>query len=253
MSAVAYERRGAGEALVLVHPLGGDRHSWDPVLDGLAAERDVIAVDLPGFGDSDPLAEPPKPTPRALMVALGGLLDELGIERAHVAGNSLGAWVALELALAGRARSVTALCPAGLWPAPLAPRLGAARQVARLALPLVPLLVWRPGGRRLALAATVARPERVPASDAARMIRAYARAPGFDAVNAAMRAGRFEGLERIRVPVTLAWGERDRLVAPPRHVPTTVRQVVLRGCGHLPMWDDPAAVTRLLLSMSATS
>jgi len=101
------------------------------------------------------------------------------------------------------------------------------------------------------LAGSVARPELVPAAAAAALIRAYATAPGFARTNALMRSGRFQGLERIRVPVTLAWGEHDRLVAPPAHLPQNVRSVQLRGCGHIPTWDDPGAVTRVLLQGSA--
>ncbi len=65
-----------------------------------------------------------------------------------------------------------------------------------------------------------------------------------------MRAGRFAGLEQIQVPVTLAWPEHDRLVTRPRRLPANTRSVVLRGCGHIPMWDDPEAVTELLLEAS---
>ena len=156
-----------------------------------------------------------------------------------MAGNSLGGWVALELAAAGHARSVTAIAPAGLWPEPLAPKRGIARGLAKVIRPGLPALVRSPAGRRLALAATVADAERVPPAAALRLVRAYADAPGFEAVNRAMRAGRFTRLEHIRVPVTLAWPEHDRLVARPAHLPPTVRNVALPGAGHVPMWDAP--------------
>ena len=82
----------------------------------LAAEFDVLAVDLPGFGESPPLPAGQEPTPAALAAAVAGLLDELGIDRPHVAGNSLGGWVALELAALRPLASVALLSPAGLWP-----------------------------------------------------------------------------------------------------------------------------------------
>ena len=104
--------------------------------------------------------------------------------------------------------------------------------------------------RALALAGTVAHPERVPREDAVRLVRAYAEAPGYAAANDAMRAGRFADLERIRVPVTLAWPDRDRLVGRPAHLPPRVRSVVLHDCGHMPMWDDPEQVARVLLQAS---
>jgi pimeloyl-ACP methyl ester carboxylesterase len=244
------DRTGAGPALVLLHPLGADRRVWAPVVELLAGEREVIAVDLPGFGDSPPLDGPEEPSPAVLARAVDEGLAALGVDEYDVAGNSLGGWVALELALAGRARSVVAIGPAGLWPEPLAPKRGLARGVARLALPLMGPLTRAPALKRSLLSMFVAHPERVPASAARDLIRAYARAPGFPEVNAAMRARTFSGLDRIAVPVTLAWPEHDRMVARPRHVPEGVRYHILDGCGHLPMWDDPRQVAELLLSRS---
>ena len=243
---LAYDRHGSGPPLVLLHALGADRRSWDPVVDRLGSERDVVAVDLPGFGGSPPRVDRPDPAARAR--AVGAFVrDQLGLDRPHVAGNSLGGWVALELALAGGARSVTAIAPAGLWPEPLMPKRGVARTAARWLLPVVPLLARTARGRRALLAGAVARPDLVAPSAAAHLVRAYARAPGFHEVKAAMRAGRFGALDRISVPVTLAWCEHDRLVAPLRHVPPGVRSVHLRGCGHLPAWDAPDQVARVLL------
>jgi pimeloyl-ACP methyl ester carboxylesterase len=247
---VAFERRGAGEPLVLIHALGADRRMWDPVLDRLAEERDVIALDLPGFGGS-PAVDPARPVDLAAAVA--AQLAALGVERPHVAGNSLGGWVALELAYAGEARSVTAIAPAGLWAEPLLPKRATARALARALLPAIPLLLRSERGRRAALAANVAHPERVPYDAALRLVRAYATAPGFDAVNTAMRAGRFGELAELTVPVTLAWPDRDRIVSRPRALPGNVRSVVLHGCGHLPTWDDPAQVAELLLAEGRTT
>lgn len=243
---IAYERRGAGPALVLLHPLGTDRHVWHPVLDRLAERHDVIALDLPGFGESPALDGPVHP--RDLADAVAAFLREQGIERPYVAGNSHGGWIALELALAGVASRVTAIAPAGLWARPLAPKRGAGRAFARVALPLLPRLARSPRWRAILLSASVAHPERVPAGEAEHMIRAYATAPGMRATNDAMRASRFEDLARIEVPVTLGWPELDRLVARPRTLPPNVRSVVLRDCGHIPMWDDPAQVVALIES-----
>jgi pimeloyl-ACP methyl ester carboxylesterase len=241
-------RRGSGPPLVLLHTLGTDHHMWDPVLDRLAVAREVLALDLPGFGGSPPVDGG---SPPALAAALIEWLAGQGIARPHVAGNSLGGWVALEMAATGHAASVTAIAPAGLWAAPLEPRRATARAVARALLPvLAPLLRWPPA-RRLALGGTVARPENVPVADALRLVRAYATAPGFDDANAAMRGSRFAALDAITVPVTLAWPEYDRLVRRLRRVPPRVRSVALPGCGHLPTWDDPGRVAALLLEGSA--
>lgn len=243
-------RRGGGEPLVLIHPLGGELVVWEPVLDLLARERDAIAVDMPGFGASPPLPGGAEPTPMALAAAVRAFLDSLGIDRAHVAGISLGGWVALELAKEGRALSATGLCPAGFWSRPLQPRESRARRLGRPLLPLLAALVRSERGRRALLAATVAHPERVPPDHAARLVRAYVTAPAFEGANAAMRAAVFSGLDRIAAPVTLAWAEHDRLVREPRRGVPGARRVELRGCGHLPTWDDPAQVAAVLLEAS---
>lgn len=253
---LAYERRGAGPPLVLLHPLGADRHVWDPVLDRLAADRDVIALDLPGFGKSAPLAveRGQTPTPERLAAAVRAFaVGELGLADGawHVAGNSLGGWVALALALDGAVATVTAIAPAGLWARPLGPRPSVARRAARLASPLVGLATHSEGLRRLILAGSVGHPDRVPPAAAARLVRAYAHGADFPAVNAAMRSGNFTELAAIAVPVTLAWPELDRLVGRPRALPPQVRNVALTDCGHIPMWDDPEAVATVLLEGSA--
>ena len=237
---------------MLVHTLGTDHRMWDPVIERLARERDVIAVDMPGFGGSPPL-DGGAPAPAAeLAAAIARFVrDELGVERPHVAGNSLGGWVALELGLQDAARSVTAIAPAGLWRGGLAPKRYVARGVARAMLPALPLLMAAPAGRRAALTTTSAHPERIPPAAARQLVRAYALAPGFEAASNAMRAGSFGGLGRIAVPVTLVWPELDRLVRRPDHVPPQVHEIALAGAGHMPTWDDPAAVAAALLEGSS--
>ena len=249
--ALEHVRRGGGEPLVLLHPLGGSLVVWEPVLDRLAAERDVIALDMPGFGGSPALADGAAPTPQGLAAGVAAFLDSLGIQDAHLAGNSLGAWVAIELARSGRARSVTGLAPAGFWVRPLGPRAGIEpRTLARLALPLLPLLSRSARGRSLALGGAVAHPERVPPATARRLVRDYARSPAFVGANAAMRSGLVGEVEQLSVPVTLAWAEHDRLVTRPKRPVRGATMVDLPGCGHIPTWDDPELVSRVVLEGS---
>jgi pimeloyl-ACP methyl ester carboxylesterase len=247
-----YVRRGSGEPLVLIHPLGAELVVWEPVLGRLARERDVIALDLPGFGASPPLPDDVAPTPQLLAGAVAEFLGGLGIQRAHLAGNSLGGWIALELAKAGHALSVAPLCSAGFWSRPLGPRARRdVRRLGRALLPALATLVRSTAGRRLLLRESVAHPERVPPDAAARLVRSYVTAPGYDGANAEMRAAVFTGVEDIRVPVTLIWAELDRLVRRPSETVEDWRTVMLRGCGHIPTWDDPAQVARALLLASA--
>lgn len=204
---------------------------------------------MPGFGESPSLNGTP-PAPAALASAVHSFLGDIGVERYHVAGCSLGGWVALELAHAGHALSVAGLCTAGLWAKPLAPRQERARRSARLALPLLPLITRSARGRRLALGSVMTRPERVPPAAARALIRSYALSPAMPEASRLMRASRFEQLAAIDVSVTLAWAEFDGLVSPPRSVPDGVRTVELPGCGHVPMWDDPELIARVLLDAS---
>ncbi len=189
---LAHDRTGSGPALVLLHPLGADRHVWEPVVPALSARRTVIAADLPGFGRSPPLRGA-TPTPAALAEAVADGLAQLDLERdgdgrVHVAGNSLGGWIALELALRGVAATVTAIAPAGLWPEPLLPKASTSHRLARLFERLAVPAVASTAGRRALLAGSIVHPERMTAAQAQALVRAYGRAPGFIAVNDAMRA-----------------------------------------------------------------
>ena len=254
---LAHERHGQGEPLVLVHGIGSQWQVWLPVLDALPRERDVIAVDLPGFGDSPPLDG--RPTVRALANAVAAFLDELGLEDAHVAGNSLGGGIALELGRAGRARSVTALSPIGFWNQReweyARASLRTMVRFVRLAEPIMPVLL-RPGlGRTLLLAQVMSRPWRLPADGAVEAVRNLASSPGFDATLEAMDGWRFVRGHELRCPVTIAWAQRDWLLIPrqanrARRALPDARHVTIAGCGHVPVSDDPEQVGRVLLDGS---
>ena len=163
---LSYERRGAGEPLVLIHGLGGSKRVWDPVLDLLAPERDVIAPDAPGAGRSPALPEGIAPSAANLGAEISGLCERLGVNRPHVAGNSLGAWIALEIAKAGRAASVCAISPAGLWRRPLGPRAFDAHRLARALRPLIGAAVASRPLRERLLATTMAHPEHLTRAEA---------------------------------------------------------------------------------------
>ncbi len=203
---LAHVRRGRGEPLLLLHGLGATGRVWDPVLDRLAAERDVIALDMPGFGASDPLPAGVPPTAANLAAEIAHFCarEEIGIP--HTAGNSLGGWVALELGRAGAATSVTALSPAGLWRRPLGPRRVDSRRWARRLRPLVSLALRSGRGRRAMLATTVAHPERVPPAAARDLVLGWVDSPVYDAANHEMRAAVFDPAGYPQIPVTAGLG-----------------------------------------------
>ena len=233
-------------ALALIHPLGAWRGVWKPVIPLLEDSFDVVALDMPGFGDAPDLPEDVPATATNLAAAVRQALQDRGIERAHVAGISLGGWVALELGKTEAALSVTTLCAAGFWRRVLGPRPEIARSTARALLPVLRPLVSTARGRRTVLSGITAHPERVPPEDAYALVRAYARATGFTRANHEMRSDLFRGFEDIRVPVTMAWADRDRSVYPPDHVPAGIEVRTLRDCGHVPTWDSPEQVAAVI-------
>uniref|UniRef100_UPI000623F9CD alpha/beta fold hydrolase n=1 Tax=Allosalinactinospora lopnorensis TaxID=1352348 RepID=UPI000623F9CD len=116
-SRIVFDRRGRGAPVVLLHGLGHRRQAWYPVLGRLARWHEVIALDLPGFGQSPGPAGGDRYDLHSLVDAVQRVCAELGLERPHVAGNSLGGAIALELGAQGAAASVTALSPIGFSPA----------------------------------------------------------------------------------------------------------------------------------------
>ena len=254
--ALAYETHGCGPPLVLLHGTGSHRGMWDPVVAALARERRVIAVDLPGFAGS--ANAPAEPSPAGLTTYLEGWLAELGIDRPHVAGNSLGGGIALELARRHAVASATALSPIGFWtPQELAfaqRSLRAARAIVKRLRPVMPALTRTAAGRVALFSQIYGRPWRLPPDDARAALDAFVDGPAFDAVLEAAGHYRFGAADELRgVPVTIAWGTRDALLIPrqatrARRLLPWAQHVALRGCGHVPCHDDPEAVATVLLA-----
>jgi pimeloyl-ACP methyl ester carboxylesterase len=249
-------RQGDGPPLLLLHSLGGSLIQWSPVMDRLAAEHEVIAVDMPGFGKSPELPEGVEPRAANLATAALDFYDSLGIDgKPAVAGISLGGWTSIECARQGGATAVVALCPAGFWkrsPEASNQTVARARRSGRAASPLLRPIMSTARGRRRALGRFIHHPERLSPGEAEAIAKAYVTAPAYEEASALMRAGRVEELKGIKTPITLAWAEHDTLVRtrPLRDgiLPKRVEQVVLPGCGHVPTWDDPELVSRVILT-----
>lgn len=253
---LSYERTGDGEPLVLIHGTGSSGSAWRPVIPLLADHHEVVLLDLPGHGGSElpPPGVPPNPIGYAPLVA--DLLDALGLETVHAAGFSIGGWTSLELAKLGRARSVTGFGSAGLWK-PRSPRSSEAslwltRRSTRLFAPLLPYALGTSAGRTVFLSQQVGRPWRLSAEDAIQAARTMAATKGFDEHLKTTNRARFSGGEEIDVPVTMAFGTRERLLSKRggrrrEELPPHTRWRELPGCGHMPTWDDPALVARVIL------
>jgi pimeloyl-ACP methyl ester carboxylesterase len=258
---LVHERRGSGEPLVLLHGIGHHWRAWEPVIDRLAETHDVIAVDLPGFGHS-PMAENALPPgiPR-VTASVAEFLDSLGLERPHVAGNSLGGAIALELAAAGRVASATALSPAG-FASPGERRralavLAGHRIGAFTPIPVLRLLYRLDAGRAMSFGQLMARPRRLSVERALADTLALRGGKGYRMV---AKAGRTYTFQRrpIGVPVTIAWGTRDRILPysqaeRARRLLPDARHVALDGCGHVPMSDDPERVAAVILTTTSAA
>jgi pimeloyl-ACP methyl ester carboxylesterase len=251
---VNHIRRGAGEPLVLVHGIGHRLQAWLPVLDRLAEHHDVVAIDLPGFGESP---VPPDGMPRdmaATVAMMAAYFVAEGLDRPHVAGYSLGGAISLELAAAGYARSATAFSPAGFFTEAERRRTLATLRLMRASTYFPAVLIrqsMRIGAfRAFCYAPLLAYPRRLDYQRAVEDALALRRCRGFRAVARSSRGYRFGGSPSV--PVTVAWGAKDRILPPhqaerARELLPEARHVALPGCGHVPMTDDPDLVAELIL------
>jgi pimeloyl-ACP methyl ester carboxylesterase len=256
-------RGGAGRPLVLLHGLGLTWRSWKPVLGALEARHDVIALDLPGFGASAPLERGVRPTPRALADAVAGELDRLGLDAPIVLGNSLGGWIALELARRGRAERVVAIAPSGLEAPPERAYVIGLNELmrvrARVSAPFGRAVTRPLPTRALLFAGLRTRPWRVDPDDGTNELNAFGRSRAFQStLRWTVGASFAEGLAEIRVPVRIVFGTLDLMLGAltaPRFAAVIpgAELHALSGLGHVPMNDDPELVARTVLEFTDTA
>jgi pimeloyl-ACP methyl ester carboxylesterase len=251
-------RIGRGEPLVLLHGMGSSRRDFTAVAPLLAERFDVLALDLPGSGRSRHLAE--RPTVAALTDAVERTLDAEGVGRVHVLGNSLGARIALELAVRGRTRSVVAIAPSGLNVLPERVFQGTGMALARVAMrtaaPLIEPLSRSALGRAALLAPLKARPwstspdEAIGAREGFADTRDWWRTLFFGLLLDVPR-----GMDRIECPVTLVQGTADWVASGQtvRYLPMIPgsRFTPLLAAGHAPQSDRPATIARLVTETAA--
>jgi pimeloyl-ACP methyl ester carboxylesterase len=249
---INYDRGGSGPPLVLLHGIGHHWQAWRPVITELLPSFDVIACDSPGFGRSAPLATGVKPTIEAYAQAFADFFAELGVSRPSVAGNSMGGAIALELARRSAVSSVTAFSPAGFWTRGERRfcqfSLGLLAAVPPAMRPPVRMLATTRPGRAIVFKQTFGWPSRMPADEALGTLDDAWAAPAFAETLAAFDDYDFTAGDELRgTPVTIAWGRHDRLLIYSRQAPRArkrlpwARHVTLQA-GHVPFFDDPAAV-----------
>jgi pimeloyl-ACP methyl ester carboxylesterase len=246
---------GEGEPLVLIHGIGSSWRVWKPILERLERRYEVLAVSLPGYGDSPPLEG--EPTVPALTQAVEDELDSVGWDTAHIVGNSMGGWITGELAARGRARTGIAIDPAGLFTRKelLYSRRSLRRthRLARFAAPVADQILRSRAARAVAFSQVQSRGWRNDLEESAYAIRALANSPSFlktlDWIeqNQAMPVG----LDSIDCPFLVVWGTWDMLL-PARQAKRWER--IVPGCevkllprlGHVPMADDPETTASVI-------
>lgn len=254
-------RRGSGKPLLLVHGLGGNTRSWDPITEELAAHREVIALDLPGFGRTPPLTG--EVSIAALTDAVEQFVKSQGLDGVDLVGSSMGARIVLELSRRGVGGDVVALDPGGFWSSGelrvFSVSLKASIRLVRLLRNALPFLLGNPVTRTLLLAQFSARPWALSRDVTLRELQSFVTAPSFDpTLDALIASPPQEGTPAGTTPgrVTIGWGRRDWVTFPKQ-----ARRAAERfpgaelhwfeRCGHFPQWDAPAEAAQLILRATA--
>ena len=254
---MSYVRRGTGSPLLLVHGLGAGWRSWSPLIDELAERREVVAVDLPGFGDTPPLTG--EVSIATLTDSVAEFIREQGLDGVATVGQSMGGRIVLELARRGVGGDTVSLDPGGFWSdrerlvfgATLRPSISLVRALRDR----LPSLLDSTVGRTLLLAQFSARPWALSREIVLPDLSGLADAPSTNAAMDALTKGpKQRGAPAGTVPgrVTIGWGRRD-LVTVPRQAARATElfpDAVLHWferCGHFPQWDAPHEAARLIL------
>ena len=250
-----FERVGTGPPLVLVHGLGANLRTWDPLLAALRGSHELILVDLPGHGRSSPLAG--RQTVERHADALASFVQSQGLATADFAGSSVGGRLVLELARRGVGRHCVALDPGGFWRG-LETRwfhwtLAASIRLVRLLRPLHPVLSRHAFTRTLLLAQLSARPWLLAPHLVSGELQSLAATPVFDAMLGELARGPLqEGSSQTPGRITIGWGRRDLLLLPRQAARAqaafpSARLHWFDRCGHFPHWDQPAETARVIL------
>lgn len=259
MSHMHHIRRGSGKPLLLVHGLGGDVHSFDTILDALAAEREVIVVDLPGFGQTPPLEG--EVSIRTLCDAITDFLAAKGLTSIDAVGTSMGARLVLELARRGGVLgTVVSLDPGGFWRGwerhAFNASIWLSIRVIRLLQPVLPQLTAHEISRTLLLLQFSVRPWELSPAIVLNELSSYAKATSFDELLHSLAYGEEQQgapAGSIRPALVIGWGRQDRVCFPnqarrARDLFPDARFHWFERCGHFPHWDAPEDTVRLILA-----
>ena len=252
---LAYESHGEGQPLILLHGMGSASTSWKTIAPALQEKFRVITIDLPGHGKSA-FDLHQAMDPYSLAVLIKDQMDLLGIEKAHLSGNSLGGWIALEMAAAfpERTLSVIGLAPAGLWLVPSTHRtaLGASsRAMAHYTYKYADNLMKQQWARKLGFFEVSPKWRELPHEVIVDAVVAYGSSEGYFPAWDGMMKRRFDKSIATDIPVTIIFGDTDNTLPYPDSqerslAPAHCTWLVIDQCGHAPMWDQPDLIVKLI-------
>jgi pimeloyl-ACP methyl ester carboxylesterase len=260
MQRLSHNVLGSGAPLLLIHGMGSASTAWKLIQGELAQSFTVITVDLPGHGNT-PLIKGAPMDPHSLALTVLNEMSELGFKEFHLAGNSLGGWVSLELASSApnRVLSVTGLAPAGLWLNPYNVRYPATalvRFLARSTSKLAPTAMHFEVARKLGFADVSPRWHEFSYELCLDAVSAMARADGYYPAWDGMLMKRFDGKIPEEIPVTIIFGDSDRTLpattCQERSIaPSHSKWIIFPDTGHAPMWDSPREVIAAIKETAA--
>lgn len=246
------------EPLLLVHGIGASSRCWEPILPALEARYEVLNIDLPGHFLGPALAKGVKPNVKAMADAAEAALDAAGWQTAHVVGNSLGGWIALELGARGRARTVTALAPGGGWnrwsraELRVLPFFIVQRTLSRIGMPIRHWLMKSPMRRKAALREVIEHGNRISPDLAAHFVEAFVRCGIFWRIIFSEVTSKLMKSAPVACPVTVIWGNKDAVLPLrvsadrwQRDLPNAKWHIWL-GVGHMPMVDEPERTVEVI-------
>lgn len=247
---------------MLLHGVLGSGGMWRRVVPMVGRHHDTIAPTALGHRGG----HPPTARPASIVHVVDDaerLLDELGLETAHLAGNSMGGWVALELARRGRARTVCAFSPAGCWPAKKVGDGHASRvlratvRATRRGRPILPLLARFARFRRWAMRLNAVHGDRLHPTEIVELADDLLGCTVSEDLLSTTES--LAPLDPAPCPITVAWSEKDRVLplevdgAYARELVPSARFIVLKDVGHVPMFDAPEAVAQTMLETTAAT
>ncbi len=251
-----FVREGSGRPLLLIHGLS-NLQNWAPIFGGLARDREVISVDLPGFGESPPLDG--EVTVASLTDAVERFIEQQGLHGVDVVGSSMGARMVLEMARRGHPGNVVALDPGGFWTdaqlryftATVRPSISLVRRIQ----PLLPALTRSTAGRSALMLQFSARPWRLAPDLVLQELQNFDASPSMDdALDALIHGPKQQGAPggSLKGSVVIGWGRQDRVTFPSqaRRACELFPDASMRwfdDCGHFPHWDQPAETVRAIL------